>query len=135
MTRTFLAYKNCIGVILARNPFPVRKTQESSTGFKGTVVNRAFPSFHGGTLEITLYSPFKSSVILGWMTVHIALIIMNQFVVQIILVITIHAYSVNTTVFHSQALPSKIQVIYIRYLIYIFITLELFCKIKIQLKF
>ena len=97
-------------------------------------MNRAFPSLHGGSLEIKLYSIFKSSVILGWMTVHIALNIMNQFVVQIILVITIHAYSVNTTVFHSQALPSKIQVIYIRYL-YKFITLKLFRKIKIQLKF
>ena len=41
------------------NTYRVRKTTVSSTsvsdkGFKGTVVNRALPSLHGGLLEIRL---------------------------------------------------------------------------------
>ena len=44
------------------NNFRVRKTTVSSIflsdqGFNGTVVNRALPSFHGGSLEITLTVP------------------------------------------------------------------------------
>ena len=35
----------------------------SDKAYNGTVVNRTFPSFYGGSLELTLTVPLKSKII------------------------------------------------------------------------
>jgi len=54
-------YKSDLRISTVTNSFNPRKKHLSINlqGFNGTVVNRALPSLHGGSLEITLTIPLN----------------------------------------------------------------------------